>query len=92
MGLGKSGKKTKDKTKPARGYRAIVPFAKMASPVFMALYFVCIAAVALSGIVALIIFLVNTPVEKMLLPPLMTLHGEDYYSIFIGNGIRIDAA
>ena len=72
MGLGKSGKKTKDKTKPARGYSAIVPFAKMASPVFMALYFVCIAAVALSGIVALIIFLVNTPVEKMLLPPLMT--------------------
>ncbi len=92
MGLGKSGKKTKDKTKPAKGYRAIVPFARMASPVFMALYFVCITAVALSGIVALIIFLVNTPVEKMLLPPLMTLHGEDYYSIFIGNGIRIDAA
>lgn len=80
----------KDGTKKA-GYGALPVFAKAASPVFLALYFVFLAGILLSGIIALIVLFVNTPVEKTLLPPLMTLHGKEYYSLSIGNGIVIDA-
>ncbi|MBQ8509061.1 MAG: hypothetical protein IJ493_04055 [Clostridia bacterium] len=83
----------KEKKKRSRQvYRSIVLLSKIGAPVFHALYYVFIALVVFFAILALIVFLVNTSVEKMLLPPLMTLHGDEYYSIFIGNGIRIDAA
>ncbi len=75
-----------------RTYRGTAGFAKLAAPVFNLLYYVFIALLFFFGILALIITFVNTSVEDMLLPPLMTVHGTDYYSIFIGNGIRIDTA
>ncbi len=75
-----------------RAYRGVVALSKLASPVLNALYYILIVGVFLCGIVALIILLVNTSVEDMLLPPFMTVHETDHYSIFIGNGIRIDAA
>ena len=80
----------KDRKKKT-GYGAVTVFAKAASPVFFALYFLFLAGILLSGIIALIVLFVNTPVEKTLLPPLMTLHGKEYYSLSIGNGIVIEA-
>ncbi|MCI8388471.1 MAG: DUF2975 domain-containing protein [Clostridiales bacterium] len=73
-------------------YRMVSVLSKIGAPIFKILYYLFIAGLVLCGIIALIIFLVNTSVEKIMLPPLMTLHGHDYYSIFIGNGIRIDTA
>ena len=73
-------------------YRPVVGLAKLASPVCKALYYISIAGVLLCGILALIIRIVNVPVEDMLLPPLMSVHETEYYSLYIGNGIRIDAA
>ena len=80
------------KPRPRHAYRSIVLLSKFASPILKLLYYVFIAGVLLCGIIALIMLLVNTSVEDMLLPPLMSVHENDYYSIFIGNGIRIDAA
>ena len=71
-------------------YRRIVFVSKILAPVFKFLYYVFMAALVLCGIIALIVFLVNTSVENIMLPPLMTLQG-DHYSLFLGNGIRIDA-
>ena len=79
----------KDSTKPE--YGGIVAFSKLFAPIFRALYYIFIGGLILCGIIALIIFLVNTSVEDMLLPPLMSQHGNEYYTISIGNGIRIDA-
>lgn len=86
---------SKNKSKPAKNrgeYRLVLPFAKLFAPVFKVMYYVFIALLVLSAIVALIVLFVNTSVENIMLPPLMTLHEDEYYSIFIGNGIRIDAA
>ncbi len=80
----------KKQTKEAE-YGWMVMFSRLFSPIFKGLYYIFIGGLLLSGIIALIVFLVNTPVEDMLLPPLMTLHEDGYYSISIGNGIRIDA-
>jgi len=80
------------KPRSRHAYRSIVLLSKMASPILKLLYYVFIAGILLCGIIALIMLLVNTSVEDMLLPPLMTVHETEYYSIFIGNGIRIDAA
>lgn len=81
--------KKKNKT-PKSEYGGVVAFSKLFAPVFRILYYVFIGGLLLSGIVALIVFLVNTSVEDMLLPPLMSLHENEYYSLTIGNGIRID--
>lgn len=78
--------------KSCGGYCGIITLSKLGAPIFRVLYYIFIAAFLLSLIIAFIVFLVNTSVEKMLLPPLMTVHGNEYYSIFIGNGIRIDSA
>ena len=84
--------KKKEKIKSQKPeYGGIVAFSKLFSPVFRALYYIFIGGLLLCGIIALIVFLVNVSVEDMLLPPLMSQHGNDYYSITIGNGIRIDA-
>lgn len=80
------------KTRIRRAYRGISAMAKLWAPILKAVYYVSIACVFLAGILALIIMLVNVPVEEMLLPPLMTVEGTDHYSLYIGNGIRIDAA
>lgn len=71
-------------------YGGIVAFSKLFAPIFRILYYVFIAGLLLCGIIALIVFLVNTSVEDMLLPPLMSLHENGFYSLTIGNGIRID--
>ncbi len=63
--------------------------AKAASPVLNAVYYVMLVCILFSVIVALIMLLVNTSVEKMMLPPFMKLE-DNVYSITIGNGIRID--
>ena len=73
-------------------YGAVAAFSKLGAPLFKVLYYVFIGGLLLSAIIALIVFLVNTTVEDMLLPPLMSLHDDGYYSITIGNGIRIDTA
>lgn len=73
-------------------YGAVAAFSKIGAPLFRVLYYVFIGGLLLSAIIALIVFLVNTTVEDMLLPPLMSQHGNEYYSITIGNGIRIDTA
>ena len=78
--------------KPRRVYRGVVGFAKLMSPALKLFYYVSIALVLLCGIIALIMVFVNVSVEDMLLPPLMSVHENEYYSITIGNGIRIDAA
>ena len=72
-------------------YRRIVFFSKIFAPVFKLLYYVFMAGFVLCGIIALIVLIVNTSVENIMLPPLMTVHGDEYYSLFLGNGIRIDA-
>lgn len=74
-----------------KNYDWMVSFSKFFSPIFKALYYIFIGGLLLSGIIALIVFLVNTTVEDMLLPPLMTVCEDGAYSITIGNGIRIDA-
>ncbi len=63
--------------------------AKVAASVLNAVYYVMLVCILLVGIVALIMLLVNTSVEKMMLPPFMKLE-DGIYSITIGNGIRID--
>lgn len=72
-------------------YSKIIVFSKLFSPIFKALYYIFIGGLLLCGIIALIVFLVNTDVENILLPPFMSRHGEEYYSIVIGNGIRINS-
>lgn len=81
------------KNKPAAqaSPNKILKLAKICSPILGALYYVSIVVIVLLGIIALIMLLVNTSVENMMLPPFMSVHGEEYYSITIGNGIRIDA-
>ncbi len=69
----------------------ISSLAKVSSPILKAAYYTFIVCVVLIGIIALIMLLVNTSVEDMMLPPFMSAHGDDYYSITIGNGIRIEA-
>ncbi len=64
---------------------------KTVSAVLTAAYYIAIVCIVLSGIVALIMLLVNTPAEQMMLPPFMKLE-DNVYSITIGNGIRIDSA
>ncbi len=76
--------------KKQQSYRSAVTLSKLCAPIFHALYYISIAGLLLSGIVALIIFLVNLPVEEMLLPPLMSREGE-FYRVSLGNGILIDA-
>lgn len=83
--------KNKEKKRSRRAYRSVVLLARLAAPLLHVMYYACIVLVVFFAITALIVFLVNTSVEKMLLPPLMTLHEDGYYSIAIGNGIRIDA-
>ncbi|MBQ2765792.1 MAG: hypothetical protein IJF48_02240 [Clostridia bacterium] len=73
-------------------YRKIVAASKLASPILAGLYYAFIIGVLLLGIIALILLFVNTSVEEMMLPPFMTVHENEYYSITIGNGIRINAA
>ncbi len=72
-------------------YGGIIAFSRLFAPIFKALYYIFIGGLLLCAIIALIIFLVNTSVEDMLLPPLMSQHSNEFYSITIGNGIRIDA-
>ncbi len=83
--------KTK-KLRAKHAYGAITVLAKPAAPLFKLLYYTSILLILLSGIVALIILLVNLPVEEMLLPPFMSANGKESYSIYIGSGIRVDAA
>lgn len=83
-----SKKAPKQKSK----YSKILPVLKICAPILKALYYALIVAILIIGIIALIMPIVNTTVEEMMLPPLMSVHGEEYYSITIGNGIRIDAA
>lgn len=81
----------KKKNKPQKSeYGGVVAFSKLFAPVFRVLYYVFIAGLLLCGIIALIVFLVNTSVEDMLLPPLMRLQDNAFYSLTIGNGIRIE--
>ena len=80
------------KPRVKQAYRGIVGFAKMTSPMFKALYYISFAGVFLCGILALIILLVNVSVEEMLLPPFMSVQEQEFYSLYIGNGIRMDAA
>ena len=79
------------KNAPEASPNKILGFAKMCAPILSALYYVSIVVIVLLGIIALIMLFVNTPVESMMLPPFMSVHGDEYYSITIGNGIRIDA-
>ena len=81
----------KKKNKPQKSeYGGVVAFSKLFAPVFRVLYYVFIAGLLLCGIIALIVFLVNTSVEDMLLPPLMKLQDNAFYSLTIGSGIRIE--
>ena len=81
----------KKKNKPQKSeYGGVVAFSKLFAPVFRVLYYVFIAGLLLCGIIALIVFLVNTSVEDMLLPPLMRLQDNAFYSLTIGSGIRIE--
>lgn len=80
----------KNSQKPKYNYRTVVRVSKILSPVLKGLYYLFIVLIVLSGIVALIMPIVNVPVEDMLLPPYMS-ETETGYSITIGNGIRVDA-
>ncbi len=82
-----SKKKTETQAAPNR----ILKLAKICSPILKALYYVSIVVIVLLGIIALIMLFVNTSVENMMLPPFMSVHGDEYYSITIGNGIRMHA-
>lgn len=82
---------SKKKTAEQASTNKILKLVKICSPILRALYYVSIVLIVLVGIIALIMLLVNTSVENMMLPPFMSVHGEEYYSITIGNGIRIDA-
>lgn len=83
----------KKETAPRRRftYRGVVGVSRVASPILKGLYYACILAVMLAGIIALIMLFVNVSVDEMMLPPYMN-KTEGGYSITIGNGIRIDAA
>ena len=67
---------------------------KTASKLFNALFYIAIAVVALSVMIALIVLIVNVPTEEMLLPPYMKKLLDDggnivEYSIDLGNGATI---
>jgi len=67
---------------------------KTASKLFNALFYISIAVVALSVMIALIVLIVNVPTEEMLLPPYMKKLLDDggnivEYSIDLGNGATI---
>ncbi len=84
--------KKKDKASMSHfTYRGVVGISKVVSPILKGLYYACILAVLLAGIIALIMLLVNVSVDEMMLPPYMS-ETEGGYSITIGNGIRIDAS
>lgn len=77
--------------KQKKSRKPSIALIKTASAVLAAVYYAALVCILLSGIVALIMLLVNTPAEQMLLPPFMKLE-DNVYSITIGNGIRIDSA
>lgn len=72
-------------------YGKIKIAAKLCSPILKALYYIFIVCVLLVGIIAFIMLFVNTKAEEMMLPPFMSVHGQEYYSITIGNGICVHA-
>ncbi len=80
------------KNKKDRSYGVISVISKIGAPILGAVYYISIVCVLLCAVIALIMLLVNTSVDDMLLPPFMSVHGNEYYSIAIGNGIRINAA
>ncbi len=83
--------KKEKKPKQKFTYRKITAISKFASPILKGLYYALIVGVFVIAIIALIMLLVRTEVKDIMLPPFMSVHGEDYYSITIGNGIRINA-
>jgi len=64
------------------------------SPVFTVIFYASIVLAALLLVTMLIIFLMNTSVEKMLLPPFMHRVTDDSgelvsYMIYLGNGVKV---
>ena len=72
-------------------YRKITTVSKLVSPILKGLYYALIVGVFILAIIAFIMLFVRTEAKDIMLPPFMSVHGEDYYSITIGNGIRIHA-
>ncbi len=83
--------KKEKKPKQKFTYRKITTISRLSSPILKGLYYALIVGIFMLAIIALILLFVNTAAEDILLPPFMSVHGEDYYSITIGNGIRINA-
>ena len=82
----------KEKTEKPKGtYSKITTISKLSSPILKALYYILIVGVLITAIIAFIMIFVGTSPEGIMLPPFMSVHGEEYYSITIGNGIRINA-
>ncbi len=71
--------------------KRIAAFSKVGAPILKVIYYLAMVAAVLAGIVAFIMLFVNVSPSEMMLPPFMSLHEEEYYSLTVGNGIRIDA-
>lgn len=71
--------------------KRIVALSKIGAPTLKVIYYVSMIAAVLAGIIAFIMVFVNVEPSEMMLPPFMKLHGDEYYSLTVGNGIRIDA-
>lgn len=73
-------------------YRKITAISKISSPILKGLYYTLIVGIFIIAIIAMIMLFVRTEAKDIMLPPFMSVHGEEYYQITIGNGIRIRAA
>lgn len=80
----------KKKQDEDKDYKRIVALSRIGAPTLKVVYYLAIVAAVLAGIVAFIMLFVNVPPTEMMLPPFMSLHGEEYYSLTVGSGIRID--
>lgn len=75
------------------GRKKIVAVSKIGAPVLKGVHYASMVAAVLAGIIAIIMLVVNLPPEEMLLPPLMSVRGEGteaYYSLTVGDGIRME--
>ena len=86
--------KKKEKAKKGHTYPMCRPVCTILSPLCKALFYASVIMIALLLVLMLIVFLMNTTVDEMLLPPFMHKIADDSgvttaYEIFLGNGVKV---
>jgi len=74
-------------------YRWVIPISKILVPVFTVLFYFFLVLTAVLLIAALILPVINVPIDEMLMPPFMHAVTEGTetvgYDVYVGNGIRM---